>query len=324
MATLPILAELPCGFFLEESPRGVLALHADVARELHERGFGPERDGELVKSELAGRRPLYDLGGGLLLRRFSHGGLTRWLTGVRYLDPERPFRELILSHSLRSAGIRTPQIVAARARLARGVGWHLDVVARRVPDSVDLGYVLGMARRGELERSALRSIARAAGELVRQLHRHGCMHADLTPSNILVGRDTLREGAAAELWVIDLDRSTLVGELGHGRRLLNLRRLYRFVRRRDREHGRALSSTDYARFFRGYDPDRGHWKADWRLISAAHSRSRLLHSLGWFFESAFGRAPDPRDAAAESERAGGVLGVHRLGAGDGRGGAGSG
>ena len=91
---------------------GVLALHTDVARELHAAGYGPEHDGDLRQSDLEGRRPLYFLGGAeanLVLRRFSHGGLLRWLTGARYLDPERPFRELMLVDSLLRAGVRTPR-----------------------------------------------------------------------------------------------------------------------------------------------------------------------------------------------------------------------
>ena len=148
-ATLPILEELPSGYFVDESPGGILALHAEVARDLHESGYGPENDGNLCRSELSGRRSLFELMAGgerFLVRRFSHGGLMRWITGERFLDPERPFRELILSSSLRKAGILTPQVIAARARPALGGGWYLDLVSRRIEDALDLGYVLGLAR----------------------------------------------------------------------------------------------------------------------------------------------------------------------------------
>lgn len=299
MSTLPILDELPSGFFVEESPRGVLALHTDVARELHAAGYGPEHDGDLRQSDLEGRRPLYFLGGAeanLVLRRFSHGGLLRWLTGARYLDPERPFRELMLVDSLLRAGVRTPQVVAGRARMARPFGWTLDVVTRRVPDSVDLGFVLGMVRRDELSGERLHRLVEATGELVQKLHRHACQHADLTPPNILLERAFI-DGTAQRpaLWILDLDRSVLRRHLDRPRRTENLRRLFRYVGRRDRTFGRSLSRTDFARFLRAYAGEGEDWKSIWRVVLAAHGRWRVFHALGWFLERLFGRRRDPRD-----------------------------
>ena len=300
MVSLPILEELPSGYFVDESPRGILALHAEVTRTLHEAGFGPEQDGELEPSELSGRRPLYGLRAGperLVVRRFSHGGLMRWITGVRYRDPERPFRELILADSLRRAGILTPQVVAARARMARGGGWYLDLVTRRVEDATDLGFVLGQARCGKLAGGVRRALLVAAGNLVRQLHRHGCLHADLTPSNILVERAFLEEGEP-RLWVIDLDQSERHEDLSLGARQGNLRRLFRYTSRRERRFGKSLSRSDYLRFLAAYEPDRSKRHTIWRSIAAAHKRSRLLHAMGWLFEAWFGRGTDPRETPA--------------------------
>ena len=112
----------------------------------HRLGFGPESDGRLEDSGLSGRHPMKQLdadGERFLVRSFHHGGLLRPVTGARFLDPERPFRELCLSHELNKAGLRTPQVVAARARIARGVGWYLDLVTRRVEGSLDVGRLLG-------------------------------------------------------------------------------------------------------------------------------------------------------------------------------------
>jgi len=297
---LPILAELPSGYFVDESPGGILALHADVARQIHEAGYGPEHDGELRRSELSGRRALHELRAGgerFVVRRFSHGGLMRWITGELYLDPERPFRELVLSTSLRRAGIRTPQVVAARARPARLVGWRLDLVSRRIEDTLDLGFVLGLARQGELAPGVLPGLLSATGQLVRRLHQHGCLHADLTPTNLLVPAAVL-EGADPELWVIDLDGSELRPKLAAGEMVTNLRRLYRYVRRREARHGPALRRSDYLRFMIAYEPDRGRRKALVRAVVAAHRRTSLLHALGWFFESRFARRSDPRESSS--------------------------
>ncbi|MAF67187.1 MAG: hypothetical protein CMJ84_16210 [Planctomycetes bacterium] len=299
MSTLSILDQLPSGFFVEESPRGVLALHADVARDLHAAGYGPEHDGDLRQSGLEGRRPLYSVGGAeaeLVLRRFSHGGLLRWLTGARYLDPERPFRELVLVDSLLRAGVRTPQVVAGRARMARPFGWTLDVVSRRIPDSVDLGFVLGMVRRGELAGERLQRLVEAVGELVQKLHRHACQHADLTPPNILLERSFI-DGTEPRpvLWILDLDRSVLHRHLDRGRRTENLRRLFRYVGRRDMTSGRSFSRSDYARFLRAYAGEGEDWKPIWRAVRSAHGRRRVFHAFGWFLERLFGRRRDPRD-----------------------------
>ena len=297
--TLPVLDQLPSGYFVDESPRGVLVLHADFARALHEAGYGPEHDGSLRRSDLSGRRPLYELEAGgerLVVRRFSHGGLMRWITGQRFLDPERPFRELVLSTTLRQAGIATPQVVAARARPAWGGGWYLDLVSRRVEGAIDLGYLLGLARAGRLDFRVLRSLLAATGQVVRQLHRHGCLHADLTPTNLLATEDVL-EGADPKLWVIDLDRSVIRGKLTAAERLQNLRRLFRYVARREVRHGRALQRTDYMRFLLAYEPDRARRKVVLREVLAAHRRSSPLHSLGWLAEAWFGRRADPREGS---------------------------
>jgi hypothetical protein len=297
MTTLPILDELPSGYFVDESPGGVLVLHAEVTRALHEAGFGPEQDGELLRSDLSGRRSLYELDtdlGRFVVRRFSHGGLMRWFTGVRYHDPERPFRELILAASLRRAGIPTPQVVAARARMAFGGGWYLDIVTRRVAEAIDLGYILGQVRAGQLEPDVCRRLLRSTGTLVRRLHRHGCLHADLTPSNILVERSTLEE-SEPRLWVIDLDQSRHLDDLTLGDRHANLRRLYRYTVRRERRFGRALRLTDFMRFLVAYEPDRHRRATTWRAIAAAHKRNWLFHSLGWLFEGWFARRVDPRE-----------------------------
>lgn len=296
MSTLPVLDELPGGYFIEESPAGILVVHGDVARTLHEGGYGPESDGDLAASPLQGRAPLYELRAGddtFLVRRFSHGGIMRRVTGRRFLDAERPFRELILSDSLLRVGIRTPRVLAARARSV-GLGWQLEVMTRHVQDTTDLGWILGRARRGELPRGVTRALVTALGDLVRRLHLHGYVHADLQPNNVLVNRTAL-EGAAPELWLLDLDRSFFVRELSNTDRRVNLRRLYRHVARREHQYGATLRRTDYARFFRGYDPEGARWKEDWRAVRVGHALGHGLHRLGWLLERLLaGRRVDPR------------------------------
>ncbi len=278
------------------------AVRASAERALAGVGYGPRSDGALAASANVGRKPLYELvhaGEHFLVRRFSHGGLLRWITGRRFLDPSRPFRELLLAERLRALGIRTPEIVAARAVRAT-LGWELDLVTRRVPDAIDLGHVLGAARTGATPRSTVRRLAAALGVLVGRLHAAGFVHADLTPNNVLVNRAAL-SGADPELWILDLDRSRFVDALDDATRRDNLRRLLRFVERRER-HGPLLGRTDYARFFLGYDRGGLGWKDDWRAIRARHSDLALWHRAGWWLEEKLAPRADPREDAGVGPR----------------------
>lgn len=291
--------ELPPGYEVVRSSSALLALHRAAEASLRSAGFGPETDGTLAESSLSGRRPLLEIAVGgdqFLVRRFSHGGLLRFFTRARFLDPMRPFRELVLAHALGSHGIATPEVVAARAQALRGGGFHLDLVTRRVPDTLDLGFVFSMARVGDVRTRDLRRLVVALGDLVRRLHGSGFLHADLTLNNVLANTAALA-GGAPKLWIIDLDRAQALATLTDVARRRNLGRLFRFVERRDRRAGRALSRTDFARFFRGYDPEGRRWKSDWRAIAAAHGALRAVHALGWGLEGLFSRTRDPRNTA---------------------------
>ncbi|MDF1799647.1 MAG: lipopolysaccharide kinase InaA family protein [Planctomycetota bacterium] len=294
--TLPILADLPSGYFVDEAPGGVLAVRVDYAEALRLIGFGPETDGDAAhESDLHGRQPLSELRlpkERLVLRRFSHGGLMRWATGSRFLDAERPFRELILADALAKSRIPTLEVVAARARFARGGGWLLDLCTRRLEGSLDLGEVLERVGRGELGDGARGQVATALGGLLRRLHGFGLLHADLQPRNLLVLESDLA-GAEEQsevpipIWVIDLDRSAFVGDLSEGERRSNLRRLFRAIDRRDKQGGRFLRRTDFVRFFRAYDASGNRWKSDWRQIMADHARNGPAHWVGQVFERVF-------------------------------------
>src|SRR6185369_10413338 len=112
---------------VEETRSAVLVVSRASAADLHEAGYGVDSDGALAPSGLKGRRALLELatrGGPLLVRRFSHGGLLRFVTGERFADPTRPFRELRVAFELASRGVRTPEVVAARARAAAVWGWR--------------------------------------------------------------------------------------------------------------------------------------------------------------------------------------------------------
>jgi hypothetical protein len=269
----------------------VLIAREDLAEGLEAAGLGPDGDPRLEPSELVGKRPLEALrldGEDLVVRRYHHGGLLRWLTGERFADPERPFVELCLQRELERAGFRTPEVVAARAVRAAPWGWKLAVVTRRVPDALDLGQALAMRRGGQLSTAGWRVLVGEVGRLVAGLHASGFLHADLTPRNVLVERGSLDAGPP-RLWVLDLDGSRWVEGLGERDRRENLRRLARHVERLGRERGLRVERTDLTRFLRAWQPELPARHAACREI-AARSRSRSgLHRGGWWIERWLGR-----------------------------------
>jgi tRNA A-37 threonylcarbamoyl transferase component Bud32 len=185
-------------------------------------------------------------------------------------------------------------VVAARAVAHPVFGWRLELVTRRVEDALDLGQVLTLLLTGELARAPRAALCEAFGDLVRRLHLHGFLHADLQPANVLVQRQAL-EGARPVLTVLDLDRSAFHAELSGPARRANLRRLYRHVERRTRRAGRQPARTDVARFMRGYDPERARWKDDWRAVAGGHALGLVWHRVGWALERLFSRTR-PREA----------------------------
>jgi len=289
----PKIAErLPEGYDVESGAEGILALSREMGPALRGAGYGLSSDGAATASVLAGRKPLFELttsAGVFLVRRFSHGGLLRFLTRERFRDPSRPFRELAVSSSLARAGVGTPLVAAARARPAPGFGWKLEIVTRRIEGAVDLDAVLADARAGRVDRRSIARLARAAGGLVRAMHDAGCSHADLTTKNMLVEAASMGD-RFPRTWILDLDRARIVQSLAESERRAGLARLYRYVRRRERAQGAGLARTDWPRFLAAYEPDRRTRRLLARAILRAHGRSLVWHAVGWRLERIFRRA----------------------------------
>jgi 3-deoxy-D-manno-octulosonic acid kinase len=289
MSALPDLPPLPAQYVLAHGERSACARHREWLELLEREGYGPDSEPATRASTLAGRRPLEELEtprGTLLLRRFSHGGLLRALTGSRFGDPARPFHELALSAALHTRGIETPLVVGARARSAQGGGWLLDVLSLRVSGARDLESLLEGLRHGATRPADFAATARGAGAFVRRLHEAGLYHVDLTTKNLLV-IDSSR------FVVVDLDRSQLVEDLPASSRERNLRRLLRFVLRREERGTRALSARDYLRFLAGYEPRPARRRELARAVLDAHSRHLRWHRIGWGIERLLGLRRGP-------------------------------
>ena len=60
-------------------------------------------------------------------------------------------------------------------------------------------------------------------------------------------------------------------------------------------HGPAITRSDLARFFRGYDPDGAQWRSDWQSVRERHAVGLTLHRIGWGLERMVGgRKEDAR------------------------------
>ncbi len=272
-------AALSDAFDFEEGARGLLAVRRSARVSLQSTGFGLDSDGAASESNLGGRNPLAELQTGdqsFLVRRFTHGGLLRWLTGRRFLDPERPFVEALLSEQLRARSIATPEVIAARAVRALAGAWRLDLVTRRVDAGRDLQAELGQ----RVERRERAVLFEHFGAWLARLHACGFLHADLHLKNVLVTRS---EDDQPLFWLLDLDRSALRSTLTERERVANLARLVRYAwRRRERLE---LRRHDFARGLRSYATTRDARRQLWRAVVARLRAGALAHRAGWWLEA---------------------------------------
>lgn len=300
------MEDLPEGYDLVRAGNGRLALSRRLAPALETAGYGPESDGRTRASALAGRQPLLELettAGVFLIRKFTHGGLLRFLTRDRFADAERPFRELAVTAALARAGVAAPEVAAARARPAPLLGWSLEIVTRRIDGAVDLDAILARARRKTVDRRTVGRVAASFGRLVRAMHDAGCSHADLTTKNALVLEDSLASARPAIL-ILDLDRARISRVLAPASRTANLARLLRYVLRAERVAGPGLARTDFARFLAAYEPDVKKRRGLARAVLSAEARGRLLHAVAGAFESFLG----PRGKAPAASPRSRILG----------------
>ena len=295
MSLIDRLPTLPQGFTYVHGERGVIACRSGLEPLLSASGFFADAlhaSEYLPGAAESGREPLalLDLDGtDALVRRFTHGGLARKLTGRIFRDPTRPFSELRSSEALRSLNIPTPKVLAARAVARRG-GFELALIIEREREARDVGRILGDVRAGRSPERVLRRALIDAGKLVAALHEIGFVHADLQPANILV-RPRGQRGAM----VLDLDGSYFVSTEGRGDtprgdpeglprgvRVRNLSRLWRHVQRREVEFGRVLGELDLGLFLTAYGVQEPQVSTFAREVERARERSSALHRLGWW------------------------------------------
>jgi hypothetical protein len=179
------------------------------------------------------------------------------------LGPGRALDELAATRLLRERGAPVPRPLLVVARRRR-VGFEVAFGTQHEERSRDGIRVLAEAP----GRAALCRVAAAAGRAVRRFHDAGGRHADLHVGNLI-----WREGGG-DVLVVDLDRCRAGASPGPARRLHELMRLYRSLRKRgllDRVGARGCAA-----FLGAYV---GRDRALRRALRAGLPRERLLVAL---------------------------------------------
>lgn len=150
---------------------------------------------------VAGRGTAYAIrtqDGAWLVRHYRRGGALAGLLGDRYprFATGRAWRELNVSAAARSAGIPTPEVVAAVTYTA-GAFARFDIAVTWIDDALDLAAVLF----SETGRAIDIETTKAAA-LIKTLCARGLQHADLNLKNILL--------APSGAYVVDLDRCRMI------------------------------------------------------------------------------------------------------------------
>lgn len=208
------------------------------------------------------------------LRPLLHGGWLGSLRGGAWCSVRRPIAELRVTASLAAAGAPVPTPVCVLAKRA-GFLWRATVGTAFIPDSVDLGLLLG----SECDSERLNEVLAAAGRSVRRFHDLGGSHPDLHVGNLLV------TSAEPKVVVVDLDRARRLPHASPARRMRELMRLYRSVVKR--HGGERMGPRQIAIFWSGYS------QGDRELRCAMRDRLPIERAR-LALHAAFYRKPMPR------------------------------
>lgn len=224
---------------------------AAVERALEARGLvGAETLEQLalMPAQRSGRSetwllPLED-GSRVHLRPFTHGGALARLTGRRFATPNR-FREELLAHSrLFDRDLALPEPFFAIWR-RRGRFYEGAFATGFIEEAEDALALLDR----EPGDSELDAFTRAAARTIKRFHDAGARHADLHLKNVLVRREP-DERTEPDCWLLDLDQARLCESVEPRRRMRELMRLARSVRKRG--HGKRLTPRRQRLFLDAY------------------------------------------------------------------------
>ncbi|HEX7123105.1 MAG TPA: lipopolysaccharide kinase InaA family protein [Gemmatimonadaceae bacterium] len=184
--------------------------------------------------ELQGRQPVYsvplpDRSERVVVRRSRHGGLLGPLRGDLFFPPTRAPYELLVSHLLTGAGIRTPPVVAIAVYRAGVLLRRSDVATVELPGR-DLGTALLDGPDDDVRREWMRAVA----SLIKTLSNVGAWHPDLNLRNVLLVEDGR---GSVDAFLLDVDRLQFAAPGDPHVREANLGRLERSLRKLRSRYG---------------------------------------------------------------------------------------
>jgi tRNA A-37 threonylcarbamoyl transferase component Bud32 len=217
----------------------------------------------------------------MVLRKYSHGGLLRTITGNLYLFGARSFRELALTEEIRTSGIPTIPSIGAIHHLIFKPFYQAYFLSLEVPQAMNLiQYFQEIGAHPSHENLFLkRKTIQAIGILIRQFHQSGFFHGDLQLKNILVSGD--------QILLIDFDRSYRKPMLSIQERMKNLLRLNRSVEKW-KSPGLPITRTDRWRFFLAYAGEDKKIRMSMERALRSYSIRFLFYRFGWALERIVG------------------------------------
>lgn len=277
---------IPSSFSLTQKGKTYLLLHNTYKEGLLSQGI--ENLETFFKNHLpttkylSGRTPHPSIpiqdGMRMVIRKYSHGGLLRFLTGDLFLCGARSIRELMLTEDVRSSGIPTVQPIGAIHQRVSWPFYRAYLLTIEIPQAKNLIQYLDEIGWKPSAEDLLwkRKTIRTAGLLLRQFHQNGFYHRDLQLKNLLVAED--------RVFILDFDRSHRKASLSAAERVKNLLRLHRSAEKWKR-FGLPITRTDSLRFLRAYaGEDRKILKAI-RKTLWTYSIGLFFHRIGWGFEN---------------------------------------
>jgi tRNA A-37 threonylcarbamoyl transferase component Bud32 len=157
----------------------------------------------------------------------------------RRLQGSKAAKSWRVAHALLAAGLQTPEpLLLAESESESGPAFY---VCRHLADVLEARYLLRAANAGR-EREEFPGVdyprfLEELGRTVRKLHDAGFWHRDLSSGNILLR--TGPDGAPADLYLIDLNRTRMGRRLSTSERLRDLSRMPLF---RSEDQERFLAS----------------------------------------------------------------------------------
>ena len=160
----------------------------------------------------------------MIVRQCLRGGVIRFVNRDRYLGNQRPFEELWISELAASAGIPTPQVLAAVSVRTTGRFWKNYLFIKELPECLDIPTYLIRLREQNPGRlfDEKHRILYSIAELIKKMHKQGIEHGDLNMKNILVNIHD-----PSQLYIIDWDKSRIKSRLSSPAQRANVLRLCR-------------------------------------------------------------------------------------------------